>query len=261
MTSLQTTALSLADARKTCDEFTGRLPGALAALAAAKDHRHSLVAQTTRGVEVAPKTLRDAGLNFAAAEQSLEILREQIAETEAAVARAQAEHNAADKAEKDHAVALAQRAVIASGDNLTRLGKGISDGAVLHTKNFHSLFAAMREAGRAPSEAELASFQSLQARIPTAIPAPIQQQIVQRGSVVASDIGAVERSIWLRGAAPDAEGDAPYEAAAELAGSRVAQQQAFDAEGQKQAARSVGSLPAFLPTGMITAAGPRIRAV
>jgi hypothetical protein len=205
--------------------------------------------------------MKDAGLGLAAAEQTLEVLHEQIAETEAAVARAQADYDAADQATKDHAVALAQRAVIASGDTLSQLGRDLATGAERHAENYQALFAAMRLACRAPSQTELDYLQSLQTRIPGCVPGAMQQRIVQRGSVVEVDIGTLERSIWYRGATPDPEGDAPHLAAATAAADRVIREQAFEAAGREQNARGASSRPAWSPTELITATGPRIREI
>jgi hypothetical protein len=252
MSDLESLSVELAKATETRDTFTGKLPGKEAALLAASDHRQDLVRQSIRGVDLSAKVLKDAGLALAAGEDALSLLKEQIAAADAVYTFAKTTHDEAVQAGKLHVVALAQRAVIASGDRLAHHGEALAVAGAQHATNYEALFAAMGEARRQPQDIEIQARQSLKVRIPGAVPADFQNRIIAGGSARTVDVGQFERSTWLHGAALDPEAYAPHNEKVRLLAEQITAQQAFVAAGHAQAAKAAHrGIQAWMPTNSI----------
>jgi hypothetical protein len=116
--------------------------------------------------------------------------------------------------------------------------------------SYQALFAAMHNAGRAPTTHENHALASLHARITSVVPVDFQNRIIAGGSARPADL-AFERNTWLRGAAPDPEGDAPHNERMRLLSETIKAQQGFEAATRAAAARNAHpGIPSFQPTAM-----------
>jgi hypothetical protein len=213
------------------------------------------VQQSTRGADLAPKAIRDAGLALGAAEDGLKLLHEQIVEANAAYDLAKAAHDAAVQAGKLQAVADAKRAVITAGDIHARNGVALAESGTALTHRYSDLFAALRDAGQIPASHEMDALAGLKRRIIGPVPLEYQNQIIAGGAARTMDVSQFERTTWLRGAAPDEAADAPHIERERIQAERIRQQQEIEAAGLAHAAKAGGSIPSWMPTDM----GPRGR--
>jgi hypothetical protein len=177
-----------------------RHKAAAAALSDAGGARERLVADASRGVEIAPKALTAAETDMQTAEQAANLWREALAGAEAAVQEAEKPVKEAQRAIADHRFALACRSRIDASAAMMRASRELSAAYAAWLAGGEEISAAW-VLGRTPDSHEIESMRDY-TMAAGVVPAPLQRSVAFRGSVTEIDLHAREVNTWGRWAAP-----------------------------------------------------------
>jgi hypothetical protein len=158
-----------------------------------------LVADASRGAEIAPKALAAAENDIRTAEQAANLWRDALAGAEAAVQEAETPVRAAQRAIADHRFALACRDRINACRDMVQAGAELSAAHARWLAAGEEI-AASWTLGRVPETHELESMRSNTAAA-GCIPAALQRSIAFNG-LVEVDFLAREIGNWGKFAAP-----------------------------------------------------------